>query len=970
MTQKISRSRAKLLFLWGISFVILSALFAKQPGFVSDFTTFWAWAYKLSSQPLTEFYSAGYFADYLPGYLYPLKLLGHLVKTLHIDSQQPGALFVFKIPSLLALIFMGVFYTKKFTSDSNGIENFFKQFAVILAPAVLYNVLTFGQVDAFICLFVIGMLYCIQKNNLYGTAFFCGLAVATKPQFLFLTPFLLLWIICAIKEKLFSSKCYGLGLGIFLGTLLVFFAPFWWRNPFGAFQHLLQGLQSYDYFSVNAFNLQFIIGGNWVSLNDHGFRMGLAYGLTLWAILSLFFLTYRLSRLQGFKISTDQLMTFGALATLMIFFLGPKMHERYNLIAYSFYFFIALKSPKHFLSYCCFTFAALLNQAVVIDHYFGSKQEIDGPVVYAVILLNLFSISFLLEAFIGSFTKNSLKQSIEDQDPILRNITTQQKKWTFGVIVLLGILTTFIRLGSTEIPRTGILPPPNVLINLNADVSPKRLWLFSHGAEGTIDGDCKLATGSKKFKIEMNYTWFYAWKETDISGCKSVVDLTFKITNGGKIGEILFADSDDQMAVPMTTCTSGICSPAKESPLFDEQKFDQQNFQHGTYFDEVYYARAVKELLDGKYPWENTHPALGKFMMTWWVQLTDLNPFQWRFINAFFGLLLCCLICLMLLDLTGNLNIVVLGSLFVVFDFSRVTMSRIATIDMMTTFFMAGSYWFLGRIVRDFVRFDHSRITIKNTIGLALFLSLAISIKWNAVFTVAACGLVLGSLIVHRLASKKNMDLKNIFLSLIIIFLVAPVSIYFLSFQPFHWYLSTGYSVEKFLQDQVNMYQYHSNLKATHGFSSPFWSWPFIQRPMWFYTDKAVNEGWYYTISVLGNPAVWWGIFPAIAFLFYKKYFTRNPESLVFFLAFSAQYFCWIIASRITFIYHYLPSAIFGSILLAVAINEILKTTKILVYVYFAAIIGCVVGFWPVVTGLKIPHFYADSLKWFSTWYF
>ncbi len=61
---------------------------------------------------------------------------------------------------------------------------------------------------------------------------------------------------------------------------------------------------------------------------------------------------------------------------------------------------------------------------------------------------------------------------------------------------------------------------------------------------------------------------------------------------------------------------------------------------------------------------------------------------------------------------------------------------------------------------------------------------------------------------------------------------------------------------------QFKMYEYHANLVATHSFSSAWWSWPIMVSPkgyvpLWLditYLPKSIDS----TISVLGNPAVWW----------------------------------------------------------------------------------------------------------------
>ena len=63
-------------------------------------------------------------------------------------------------------------------------------------------------------------------------------------------------------------------------------------------------------------------------------------------------------------------------------------------------------------------------------------------------------------------------------------------------------------------------------------------------------------------------------------------------------------------------------------------------------------------------------------------------------------------------------------------------------------------------------------------------------------------------------------------------------------------------------KEKIEMYHFHSTLVATDAYSSAWWSWPFMVSPQgyvprWFdisYLPNSVVS----TISVFGNPAVWW----------------------------------------------------------------------------------------------------------------
>jgi dolichyl-phosphate-mannose-protein mannosyltransferase len=62
---------------------------------------------------------------------------------------------------------------------------------------------------------------------------------------------------------------------------------------------------------------------------------------------------------------------------------------------------------------------------------------------------------------------------------------------------------------------------------------------------------------------------------------------------------------------------------------------------------------------------------------------------------------------------------------------------------------------------------------------------------------------------------------------------------------------------------QGSMYIYHSTLVATHPFSSAWWSWPLMVKPLWLY-GSSLPLNMKSTITLLGNPAVWWVGFASI----------------------------------------------------------------------------------------------------------
>ena len=58
---------------------------------------------------------------------------------------------------------------------------------------------------------------------------------------------------------------------------------------------------------------------------------------------------------------------------------------------------------------------------------------------------------------------------------------------------------------------------------------------------------------------------------------------------------------------------------------------EYQSYLNSTYFDEIYHARTACENIEGVYPYEISHPPLGKLIIAIGIELFGMTPFGWRF---------------------------------------------------------------------------------------------------------------------------------------------------------------------------------------------------------------------------------------------------------------------------------------------------------------------------------------------------
>ncbi len=133
--------------------------------------------------------------------------------------------------------------------------------------------------------------------------------------------------------------------------------------------------------------------------------------------------------------------------------------------------------------------------------------------------------------------------------------------------------------------------------------------------------------------------------------------------------------------------------------LFDEQDIvpEHATYLDSSYFDEIYHPRTALEHLNNVYPYEVSHPPLGKLILSIGIAIFGMVPFGWRFMGTLFGVLMVPLLYIFLKNLFGKTPVALCGTALFTFDFMHLVQTRIATIDTYGVFFILVSYYFMYR---------------------------------------------------------------------------------------------------------------------------------------------------------------------------------------------------------------------------------------------------------------------------------
>lgn len=253
------------------------------PGYDVDIGCFQSWAGTMAKSGPLDFYSAASFCDYPPGYLWVLLLIGALGKAMGGISQT-----LVKSPAILAdmaLCLMLYSEAKRRSLSSRQ--------ALTLCLCYAFNPLTlaagaaWGQTDGVMTLLIFLVLFFALRGQWKAALPLYVAAVLVKPQSLMFGPLglaaLIMHLIAHHDRKSLRDALLGVLFAVFAGLAIAL--PFSKGQPWNWLLTLYRGtMGQYDYATVNACNLYFLFGKNWVKIGDSADGW---LALTAWLLIVL-----------------------------------------------------------------------------------------------------------------------------------------------------------------------------------------------------------------------------------------------------------------------------------------------------------------------------------------------------------------------------------------------------------------------------------------------------------------------------------------------------------------------------------------------------------------------------------------------------------------------------------------------------------------------------------------------------------
>jgi dolichyl-phosphate-mannose-protein mannosyltransferase len=346
------------------------------------------------------------------------------------------------------------------------------------------------------------------------------------------------------------------------------------------------------------------------------------------------------------------------------------------------------------------------------------------------------------------------------------------------------------------------------------------------------------------------------------------------------------------------------------------------------------------------------------------------NTFGWRIAACIFGTLCIPMMYLFARRLWPSRIFAIVAATLACFDGMFFIQSRIGMIDIFPIFFILLSYF----LYLVHIQSRTPRSSLVSLVALGVVLGIGIASKWIVVAAFASIVFLMIVRAIRRRATPGTVVWPT-YLAVAAVALVAiPAAIYVESWYPF-FARGQFHNLADLIDYQKQSYIYHATLKATHPYGSPWWSWPFLARPVLYYADYTnlgidnwTGQQLISRMANLGNPWIWWTSLPCVASLPYFIVRYRSFPATVILLGFISQYLPWSVISRVIFMYHMFGGLIFMILAVAFVVTHIAEHLRppgrmLFVVNYLGIAVLFFFYFYPLWTGLPIsgPAYFSGS---------
>ena len=551
---------------------------------------------------------------------------------------------------------------------------------------------------------------------------------------------------------------------------------------------------------------------------------------------------------------------------------------------------------------------------------------------------------------------------------------TARDFFCMAAFTLIFGICIFYRLGSLHTPETfetikvGGVGENEIVLQFDGEqpISEISVYLGYKGKREISFSVCDRSTDTweivkSRYSVESAFCWNNVGIDRTVSSLGMVL-----MEDEAQIMEIVCLDDAGEPVLP--------ANAADYPRLFDEQELFvwEPTYYDETMFDEVYHGRTAYEFLHGLSIYENTHPPLGKSIISIGIALFGMNPFGWRFMCALFGTLLIPLMYLFARKMFCRTDIACLTTVLLGTAFMNTTLSRIATIDILVAFFSICMFFCMYGYIQALSENKPMRQQGLWLLSGGISMGLAVAIKWTGVYAAAGIAVLFFCFLLEHIGGKKGIKEHGSFLVktglwCVLCFIVIPFGIYTLSYLPFVKAYPDKGLFGHMIANAGLMLSYHSSCVFDHPYSSEWYQWLYGSKPL---ADSRVYfaDGTVSVVMTFLNPLLAVG---GLIALFHQLYLWKRKHcrrALFLIIAYASMLLPWLFVHRTVFIYQYFISSLILVLMIGNSVS-VSRHGKRNILVLSGIGIALYVLYYPVLTGQSIRvDFVNQVLEVLSDW--
>ena len=444
---------------------------------------------------------------------------------------------------------------------------------------------------------------------------------------------------------------------------------------------------------------------------------------------------------------------------------------------------------------------------------------------------------------------------------------------------------------------------------------------------------------------------------------------------------------------------------------------------NSTVFDEVHFGKFISGYFTGQYFFD-IHPPLGKLIISGAGYLANFKPdfdfaeigagfpnssYLWlRFMPTLAGTLLPVIVFLLALQLGISKWSSLTAGIMIAFENSFLVQSRFMLLDSFLLLFG------FSALLCYLIYLKSGKLWL--IVAAGALAALATLTKWTG----GGFLVIIGILHLIQLVRERRAELKQNLLNGVLYLIIIPVIIYF-AFFALHFGLlyKSGQGDafmtpefrktlegtqeygddtiqpiglwDKFIELNEQMYLANARLDATHPYSSKWYTWPLMLRPIYYWIGSTPGspENYSSRIYLIGNPVIWWSSTIAILFLIITtterllrkiigglrhRFKPPDNENLtaerLIVAGFVINLLPFVGIGRVMFLYHYMTAYIFAILSLSLLTDKMIAgKNKLWFWLVFITIaVSMFLYFSPFSYGLPIPEEVYNSRFWFGRW--